>query len=83
MLLAGGDDEIIGVFLLEHEPLHLHVIPGMSPVAQRIQVSDIQAILQPQVNPGERPRDFSGNEGLSPDGGLVIEQDAIASIYGP
>ena len=25
-LAAGGDDEIIGLLLLQHQPLHLHVI---------------------------------------------------------
>ena len=80
MLLTGGDNEIIGGLLLEHEPLHFYVIPGVTPVTKCIQVSDIQAVLQPQINSGECPCDFSGNEGLSPDGGLVVKQDAIACI---
>ena len=33
-LAAGGDHEILRLFLLQHQPLHFHVIAGVSPVAQ-------------------------------------------------
>ena len=47
MLLAGGDDEILRLLLLQHEPLRSHVVARMSPVAQRIEVAEDTGLLQP------------------------------------
>ena len=33
MLASGGDDEILGLVLLQHQPLHADIILGMAPIA--------------------------------------------------
>ena len=47
MLLAGGDHEILRLGLLQHQPLRSHVVARMAPVAQRVEIAEIQAVLQP------------------------------------
>ena len=49
MLLAGGNDKSSGALLLQHQPLHLHIVLGMAPVPLGIQVAQIQAVLQTQA----------------------------------
>ena len=46
VLLAGGDDEILGLLLLQHQPLRSHVVAGVTPVAPRIEIAEIQSLLQ-------------------------------------
>jgi hypothetical protein len=81
MLLARGDDVIVGRVLLQHEPLHLHVVLGMPPVAQGVQVAKIQAVLQAKENPGHGAGDLAGDKGLAAQGRLVVEEDAVAGIH--
>ncbi len=40
VLLAGGDDEVLRLVLLEHEPLHLDVVAGVAPVALGVEVAE-------------------------------------------
>ena len=49
---AGGDDKILWLLLLEHEPLHLHIVLGMAPVAPGIKVAEKECFLQAQLDPG-------------------------------
>jgi hypothetical protein len=44
VLLAGGDDIALRVVLLEHEPLHAHVVAGMAPIALGVEVAEIQVL---------------------------------------
>ena len=50
LLATGGDDVISRLRLLEHQPFHLDVIPGMSPVALGIEVAKVQSLLQATSN---------------------------------
>jgi hypothetical protein len=43
----GGDDEIVGVVLLEHQPHRLDVVAGEAPVALGIEVAEEQLVLEP------------------------------------
>src|SRR5882724_4424317 len=56
MLDSGGDHEILGLRLLQHEPLGANIVPGVSPVAQGVQISKIQAGFQAFVNPRQAAR---------------------------
>src|SRR5262249_28876989 len=40
MLLAGGDHEILGFFLLQHQPLRFHILTGMTPVPPRVEIPE-------------------------------------------
>ena len=45
VLLPGGDDEVLGLVLLQHQPLHLDIVLGVAPVAQRVEVAEVEAVL--------------------------------------
>ena len=81
VLLAGGDDEVLGLLLLQHQPLHLDVVARMAPVAQRVEVAEVQAVLQPERDARERARDLARDEGLAAQRALVVEQDAVAGVH--
>src|SRR5580704_15917218 len=80
MLFAGCDHVVLGLLLLQHEPLHLDIIAGMSPVPFGVEISEMQALLKSKFNSGEGTRDLSGNEGFATYRRLVIEQNSVAGI---
>ena len=45
MLFARCDDVVLGCGLLQDQPLRAHVIAGVAPVAQRVEVAEIQAVV--------------------------------------
>ena len=47
VLLAGGDNEVLGSRMLENEPHTLHIVLGIAPVAQRREVAEIELVLLP------------------------------------
>jgi hypothetical protein len=67
VLHAGGDDEVFGLALLQHQPLHLDVIAGMAPVALGVQVAEVQAILQAELDAGQGAGDLARDEGFAAD----------------
>ena len=81
MIFARSDDEIIGLFLLQDEPHTLYIVLGISPVAQGIQVTQIQLVLQTVSDTCCGKGDFSGNEGLSAALTLMVEENAIAAEH--
>src|SRR6266478_336503 len=80
MLLARGNDEIFGLRLLQDEPLRAHIVARMPPIPKRVEVAQIQALVEPLVNAGEAAGDLAGDERFPPDCGLVVEKDSIAGI---
>ena len=75
--LSGGDDVVVGPLLLEHQPHRLDVIAGESPVAFRLEIAEEELVLEAELDPGGRPGDLPGHEGLSAAGGFVVEEDAV------
>ena len=49
VLLAGGDHEVFGLVLLQHQPLHLDIVARVAPVALCVEVAEIEAVLQAQA----------------------------------
>ena len=82
MLLAGGDHVVVGVVLLQHEVHGAHVVAGVSPVALRVEVAQVQIVLQPQGDACHGAGDLARHEGLAADRALVVEQDAVAGVQG-
>ena len=80
VLHAGSNHEILRRFLLQHQPLHFDVVLGVTPVALGVHVAKEQAVLQPELDPGQRPGDLAGDEGFAADRAFVVEQDAVAGI---
>jgi len=46
VLFACSNDIVVRKVLLEHEPLHLHVVFGVAPVAFCVEVAQVQAVLE-------------------------------------
>ena len=80
VLHASGNDKIFSHFLLQHQPLHLHIIARMAPVAQRAHIAQVQAVLQAQRDAGKGPGDFAGDECFTAQWAFMVEQDAVAGI---
>src|SRR5882724_491316 len=75
--LAGRQHEVVGRVGLQY-PVHaLDVIPGVSPVASRSEVSEIKRLLETGLDAGDAARDLAGHEGLTTDRAFMIKQDAI------
>jgi len=82
LLPAGGDHEVLRwTLLLQHPPLHLHVIAGVAPVAQGIEIAHVEALVQARIDPRQAPGDLAGHERFPPPGRFVVEQNAVAGIH--
>ena len=71
--LAGGDDVIIGLLLLQHQPHGAHIVPGETPIPLGVQVAQLQHILQAAANACQGQGDLAGDELGAAQRGLVIE----------
>src|SRR5262249_23241381 len=74
VLNAGGNQKIFGLSLLQHQPLHFDVVPRMPPVPQRIQITEVQAVLQSQLDTRHGAGDLAGNKSFSALRRLVIKE---------
>jgi len=81
VLHAGGDDKVLGLVLLQHHPLHAHIVLGVAPVAQGIHIAHVQALLQSQGDVGQATGDLAGYKGFAPARAFVVEQDAVTGIH--
>ncbi|CCK07648.1 phytase family [Cronobacter sakazakii 696] len=81
VLHTGRDNEIFRLFLLQHHPLHFHVVFGMAPVTQGVHVAQMQAGFQALCNVGDSAGDFAGHEGFAAARGFVVEQNAVARVH--
>ena len=78
MALAGRHDVVVGRRLLEHEPHRADVVPGKSPVAVRLEVAEVELLLDPELDSGDPVRYLARDELEAAARRLVIEQDAGA-----
>ena len=39
-----------GVLLLQHQPLRAHVVPRVAPVAARVEIAEVQRVLQADMD---------------------------------
>src|SRR5688572_20830054 len=65
VLLARGDHEIVRALLLEHEPLGLDKIARMAPIAARLQVPEVETVLQSNFDARKAARDLASDERLA------------------
>jgi hypothetical protein len=70
MGLAGADDVIVRVILLQHEPHRFHVLRGIAPIAFSREVAKVELLILPGENPGETTGDLPRYE-RSPRHGLA------------
>ncbi len=69
---------IIRSILLENQVHGLNIVLRMTPVPTRIEIADIQHLLQAEGHAGNGARDLARHEGLPADRALMVEQDAVA-----
>src|SRR5690606_8594706 len=50
-------------------------------VAARVEIAEVEAILEARLDAREPSRDLAGHERLTAQRRLVIEQDAVARVY--
>ena len=74
---AGGEHVVVGLVGLQHPPHALDVLRGVAPVADGVEVAEVDVVLQAGLDPGDRAGDLAGHEGLAAAGRLVVEQDAV------
>src|SRR5437764_7059878 len=71
--LPSGDDVVIGVLLLQHQPHRLDIISGKAPVTLRSEISQVELVLQAPADPADRPGHFPRHEGFAATRALMIE----------
>src|SRR5437879_2727707 len=81
MRFARGDDEIIRLLLLEHEPHGPDVVAGVAPVALGLEVAQPQLLLETALDPGSGIRDFAGDELATAPRPFVVEEDAATAEH--
>src|ERR1700734_1917281 len=77
MGLAGSDDVIVRPILLQHQPHRFDVIAGKAPVALRVEITQREPILQPELDPRGTAGDFPRDKILTAARRFVIEEDAV------
>ena len=78
MRLIRGDDVIIRMILLQHEPHRFDIFFGVTPVALCIQIAEIKFVLQPGLDVRHGARDFARDKRFAAPRAFVIEQNAAA-----
>lgn len=63
--------------MLENQPHAFHVVPGVAPVAQGVQVAQVELVLHPLGNAGGRQSDFPRDEVFPAAFAFMVEQDAV------
>mmetsp|Transcript_139532 Transcript_139532/g.339007 ORF Transcript_139532/g.339007 Transcript_139532/m.339007 type:complete len:356 (+) Transcript_139532:16-1083(+) len=76
--LAGGQHEVIRLVHLQHQPHPLDVVARVAPVALRVDVAQVQAVLQARLDARHGARDLPRHERGTAARALVVEQDAVA-----
>ena len=60
--LAGGDDVVVGLVLLQHQPHRLDVVAGVAPVALGLEVAEHEVFLQPELDASDGVGDLAADE---------------------
>ena len=81
VLNAGRDNEVFGLVVLQNEPHAFHVVLGVAPVAEAVEVAEVQAILLALGNAGCGKRNLAGHECFAAAFGFVVKEDAGAAEH--
>ncbi len=77
---SGGDDEVVGLVLLQHHPHRLDVVAGVAPVALGVEGAHHELVLQSELDAGRRVGHLAGHELDAAPRTLVVEQDPAARV---
>ena len=81
VLYAGCDHEVFGLVVLQNEPHAFHVVLGVAPVAEAVEVTEVQAVLLALGNAGCGERNLAGHEGFATAFGFVVKKNAGAAEH--
>ena len=62
MRLAGGDDEVVRLVLLEHQPHGVDVVAGKAPVAAGVAVAQHELVSKAQLDARHAVGHLAGDE---------------------
>src|SRR5271169_2760856 len=71
--LPGGDDVVVGLLLLQHQPHGLDIVAGEAPIALRFEVSQIELVLKTLSNSAHRPGHLARNKSLAATRAFMVE----------
>jgi hypothetical protein len=74
--LARGDDVVVGLVLLQHQPHRANIVARETPVALRVQIAERQRIRKSQLDPRDAVGHFPRDEFQTAARRLVIEQNS-------
>jgi len=77
---AGRNDVVVGLLLLKHQPHRPHVVAGKTPVTLRVEIAEVELVLQAELDAGGGPGDLSGHERLAAPRAFVVEQDPARRV---
>src|SRR2546427_9109856 len=80
MGLAGREYVVVGFWLLQHQMHRANVVGRVAPVATRIEVSELDLVLQAVLDARDRASDLAGGELRAATRRLVIEADDATRI---
>ena len=81
VLNAGCNHEVLRLVVLEYEPHTLHIVLGIAPVAEGVEVAEVEAVLLALGDASGGESDLAGHEGLATALALVVEEDAGATEH--
>ena len=81
MLYAGCNHEVLRLIVLEYEPHTLHIVLGITPVAEGVEVAEVEAVLLALGDAGCGEGDLACHEGLATALALMVEEDAGAAEH--
>ena len=81
VLDAGGNHEVLRLVVLEYEPHTLHIVLGIAPVAEGVEVAEVEAVLLALGDAGCCEGDLAGHESLATTLALVVEENAGAAEH--
>jgi hypothetical protein len=71
--LSSGDDVVVGLLLLQHQPHRLDIVAGEAPISLRFEVSQIKLALKTLSDSAHCPSHFTRHERLAATRTLMIE----------
>ena len=78
MRFVGRDHIVARLVALQHEPHRFDVFFRVTPIPLRVEIAEVELLLQALLDAGCGPRDLAGYESLAPPRRLVVEEDAVA-----
>ena len=78
---AGRNHKVFGLLLLQDQVHGFDIVFGVAPVAQRVEVAEVDFVLQAECDAGHGARNLARHEGFAPQRRFVVEQDTIAGVH--